>query len=87
MSGALVIKKEIMKDGKSAKQQFLVYFVLEVLTGSKKYYSEMEKICYAVIMSARKLRHYFEAHTIRVLTNQPPNDIFGNRHNSGRINK
>jgi hypothetical protein len=87
MSGALVIKKEIMKDGKSAKQQFPVYFVLEVLTGSKKYYSEMEKICYAVIMSARKLRHYFEAHTIRVLTNQPPNDIFGNRDSSGRISK
>jgi hypothetical protein len=27
------------------------------------------KICYAIIMSARKLRHYFEAHTIKVLTN------------------
>jgi hypothetical protein len=47
----------------------------------------MEKICYAVIMSARKLRHYFEAHTIKVLTNQPLNDIFGNRDSSGRISK
>jgi hypothetical protein len=60
---------------------------LKVLSGSKKFYSEMEKICYAVIMSARKLRHYFEAHTIKVLTNQPLNDIFGNRDSSGRINK
>jgi hypothetical protein len=51
------------------KQQFLVYFVSEVLTGSNKYYSEMEKICYAFVMSARKLQHYFEAHTIKVLTN------------------
>jgi hypothetical protein len=60
---------------------------LEVLTGSKKFYYEIEKICYAIIMSARKLRHYFEAHTIKVLTNQPLNDIFGNRDSSGRISK
>jgi hypothetical protein len=48
-----------MKDGKFMKQQLPVYFVLEVLTGSKKYYSEVEKICYAVIMSSRKLHHDF----------------------------
>jgi hypothetical protein len=64
-----------------------VYFLSEVLTGSKKYYSEIEKICYAVIMSARKLQHYFEAHTIKVLTNQPLNDIFDNRDSSERISK
>jgi hypothetical protein len=44
--------------------------------GSKWFYSEMEKNCYAVIMSVRKLQHYFEAHTIRVPTNQLLNDIF-----------
>jgi hypothetical protein len=38
-------------------------------------------------MSARKLCHYFRAHTIKVLTNQLLNDIFGNRDSSGRINK
>jgi hypothetical protein len=64
-----------------------VYFVLEFLTGSKKFYSEMEKICYTVIISARKLWHYFEAHTIKVLTNQPLNDIFDNRDSSGRMSK
>jgi hypothetical protein len=47
----------------------------------------MERICYAVIMSAQKIRHYFEAHSIKVLTNQPLNDIFGNRDSSGRISK
>jgi hypothetical protein len=76
-----------MQNGKIAKQQFLVYFGLEVLTGSKRFYFEMEKICYAVIMSARKLRHYFEAHTIRIPTSQLLNDIFRNRDSSGRINK
>jgi hypothetical protein len=47
----------------------------------------MEIFCYAVIMSAQKLRHYFKVHTIKVLTNQPLNDIFGNRDNSRRISK
>jgi ribonuclease HI len=64
-----------------------VYFVSEVLTRSKKFYSEMETICYAVIMSAQKVHHYFEAYTIQVLTNQLLNDIFNNRHSSRRINK
>jgi hypothetical protein len=84
-SGALVVEKEIIKDGKIVKQQFPVYFVSMVLTGSKIYYSEMKKICYAVIMSARKLQHYFEAHTIKVLTNQLLHDILGNRDSSSRI--
>jgi hypothetical protein len=87
LSGALVVEKEIMKDGKITKQQFSRYFVSEVLIGSKKYYSEIEKICYVVIMSSRKLRHYFEAHTINVLTNQPLNDIISNRDSSSRVSK
>jgi hypothetical protein len=87
VSGALVVEKEIARNGKAVKQQFPVHFVSDILMGSKRFYSEMEKICYAVIMSACKLQHYFEAHTIKVITNQPLNNIFGNRDNSERINK
>jgi hypothetical protein len=47
----------------------------------------MEKISHNVVMSTRKLRHYFEAHRVRVLTNQPMDDIFRNRDSSGRIGK
>jgi hypothetical protein len=64
ISGALVTDKEVTQNSKTTKQQFPAYFVSEVLTGSKRFYSEVEKIFYAVVMSARKLRHYFEAHTI-----------------------
>jgi hypothetical protein len=32
-------KKEIVSNGKLMKQQFLVYFILEVLIGSKRFYS------------------------------------------------
>jgi hypothetical protein len=43
VSGALVQEKEVTRNGKSVKQQFPVYFVSEVLPGSKRYYSEMKK--------------------------------------------
>jgi hypothetical protein len=61
--------------------------VSEALASSKRYYSKMEKICYDIVMSTRRLHHYFEAHRVRVLTNQPLNDIFGNKDSSGRISK
>jgi hypothetical protein len=85
VSRALVTEKEVMQNGKIAKQQCSMYFISEVLTGSKKFYSEMEKICYTVTMSVRKFRHYFEAHIIRIPTSQPLNDIFRNRDNFERI--
>jgi hypothetical protein len=53
----------------------------------QKYYLEMEKICYTVVMSAGKLHYYFKTHRVRVLTNQPLNNIFGNRDSLGRIRK
>jgi hypothetical protein len=87
VSEAIVQEGEVSKEGKKLSQQVPIYFVSEALAGSKKYYSEMERICYAVIMSARRLHHYFEAHRVTVLTNQPLNDIFGNRNCSGRVGK
>jgi hypothetical protein len=56
-----------------------VYFTSEALSGSKLFYSELEKIAYAVVMAARKLRRYFEGHRLRVITNQPLNDLFVNK--------
>jgi hypothetical protein len=56
VSRALVIEKEAPQvAGTTAKHQHPVYFVLEVLAGSKKYYLEIEKICYAVVMCSTKL--------------------------------
>jgi hypothetical protein len=47
----------------------------------------MEKICYVVVISARKLWYYFKAHRVKVLANQWLNDNFRNRDCSGRIGK
>jgi hypothetical protein len=83
VSAALV--REV--DGEKGKHHSPVYFVSEALSGSKLLYSELEKIAYAVVMAMRKLRHYFEAHKVTVLTDQPLNDLFINKEASSRIAK
>jgi hypothetical protein len=75
------------KEEKGKLKQISVYFASEALSGSKLFYSELEKIAYAVVMAARKLRHYFEGHKIRVITNQPLNDLFMNKEASTQIIK
>jgi hypothetical protein len=82
---SVVLVQEKEDEGKL--KQIPVYFASEALSGSKIFYSELEKIAYAVIMAARKLRHYFKGHRRRVITNQPLNDMFANREASTRIIK
>jgi hypothetical protein len=57
VSAVLVQEKQ---DGQ-ARKQVPVYFVSEVLSTSKKNYTELEKVLYDVLMASRKLRHYFQA--------------------------
>jgi hypothetical protein len=49
--------------------------------------TEMEKIAYAVLMKSHKLCHYFEAHKIRVPTNQSLGGLFNNPEASTCIGK
>jgi ribonuclease HI len=69
------------------KKQAPVYFVSEVLNPSKKNYTELEKVMYAVLMASRKLRHYFQAYHIIVPSSQPLKDIMRNKEAIGRIGK
>jgi hypothetical protein len=62
VSAALVQEKQ---DGQ-AKKKVPVYFVSEVLSQSKKNYTELEKVLYVVLMASRKLRHYFQSYHIIV---------------------
>jgi hypothetical protein len=52
VSGALIQEREMFKENKKLSHQVPIYFVFKALVGSKKYYSEIEKICYALVMSA-----------------------------------
>ncbi|XP_074356320.1 uncharacterized protein LOC141696023 [Apium graveolens] len=51
-----------------ASHQWLVYFVSKRLLDAETRYTNMEKLVYALILAARKLRPYFQAHQIEVHT-------------------
>jgi hypothetical protein len=54
---------------------------------SKKNYTEIENVLYAVLMASRKLRHYFQSYNIIVPSSQPLKDIMRNREATGRVGK
>jgi hypothetical protein len=64
-----------------------VYFVSEVLSPSKKNYTELEKVLYAVLMASRKLRYYFQTYHIIVPSSRPLKDIMRNKEATGRVGK
>ncbi|XP_021770969.1 uncharacterized protein LOC110735102 [Chenopodium quinoa] len=64
-----------------------IYFVSHVLNAAERRYPLVEKIAYAVVIVARKLRPYFDAHTIDILTNQPLEKSLKKMETSGRLVK
>jgi ribonuclease HI len=52
-----------------------VYFISKALRGAKERYLQMEKLAFALVIASRKLRPYFQAHTIRVLTEYPLKNV------------
>jgi hypothetical protein len=45
-----------------------VYFVSSLLQGARTRYSGVQKLLFGLLMASRKLRHYFQAHQITVVT-------------------
>jgi hypothetical protein len=83
VSGVLAHEKE----ERAKEVQRPVYFVSEALSKAKLNYTEIEKIAYAILISSRKLKHYFQGHKITVPTSQPLGDILKSNEASGRIGK
>jgi hypothetical protein len=64
-----------------------VYYVSEVLHEAKARYLETHKLLYAVLVASRKLRHYFQAHRVVVVTSFPLRAILHNSNATGNIAK
>jgi ribonuclease HI len=57
------------------------------LSETKIRYPQIQKQLYAVILTQRKLRHYFESHPVTVVSSFPLREIIQCREASGRIAK
>ncbi|KAK1606789.1 hypothetical protein QYE76_030462 [Lolium multiflorum] len=76
---------ELEEEGKTVQRP--VYYLSEVLSSSKQNYPHFQKMTYGVFMAATKLKHYFEEHPMKVVSEAPISDIMGNKDASGRIAK
>jgi hypothetical protein len=78
---------ERAEEGRAYPVQHPVYFISEVLGPSKIRYPQVQKLLYAVLLTTRKLRHYFDDHKVIVVTGFPIGDILHNKEVVGRIAK
>ena len=53
------------------KKQLPVYYVNQAFQGVEARYPRIDKIAFALIVASRKLRPYFQANPILVMTDQP----------------
>jgi hypothetical protein len=82
-----VIVVERTEEGHALPVQRSVYYISEVLSETKARYPQVQKLLYAVALARRKLRHYFEAHLVTVVSSFPLGEIIRNPDAAGRIAK
>ena len=85
VSTVLVVER--VEPGHVYKVQRLVYFISKVLNEFKTRYSQIQKLIYAILITSRKLKQYFNGHRVLVTTSFSLGDILRNKDANGRIVK
>ena len=62
-----------------------VYYTSRALRGAERRYPQIEKLAFALIIASRKLRHYFQAHVINVMTDHPLKKAMNKLEAAGRL--
>ena len=62
-----------------------IYFTSRALRGAEERYPQMEKLAFALVIAARRLKPYFQAHTIIVLMDKPLRKAMNSPEAAGRM--
>ena len=62
-----------------------VYYTSKALRGAEARYPQIENLSFALITASRKLRHYFQAHIINVMTDHPLKKAMNKLEAAGRL--
>ncbi|GJZ05238.1 reverse transcriptase domain-containing protein [Tanacetum coccineum] len=68
-------------------RQCPVQYVSRTLNDAEKNYSPLEKLALSLVNMTRRLRRYFEAHPVKVITDQPIKNILSRAEASGKLAK
>ncbi|GKC38461.1 reverse transcriptase domain-containing protein [Tanacetum coccineum] len=72
---------------KREAKQMHIYFVSRALRGPKVNNTSMEKLVLALVHASKRLKRYFEAHPIIVITDQPIQQVLSSPEVAGRLQK
>nr|GEZ33856.1 reverse transcriptase domain-containing protein [Tanacetum cinerariifolium] len=64
-----------------------IYFISRALQGPELNYSPMEKLVLSLVFAAKRLRRYFQAHPITVITDQPIKQVMLRPDVAGQLQK
>nr|GEW68148.1 reverse transcriptase domain-containing protein [Tanacetum cinerariifolium] len=64
-----------------------IYFISRALQGPELNYSPIEKLVLSLVFAAKRLRRYFQAHPITVITDQPIKQVMSRPDVAGRLQK
>jgi hypothetical protein len=82
-----VLVAERPEEGHQYPVQRPIYYVSKVLSDSKVRYLQPQTLLYIILITSRKLRHYFQSHKIKVVSSFPLREILCSHDIVGRIVK
>ena len=66
---AIAVSAALIRE--EGKKQLPVYYISQAFQGAESGYPKIEKIVFTLIVASRKLRQYFQANPILIMTDQP----------------